>query len=33
MKGKAQDSQLIIFADDTLYHIDLNRFDNILPNL
>ena len=32
-KGKAKSSQLIIFDDGTLYHIDLKKSDNIPHNL
>ena len=32
-KGKAKGSQLIIYPDGTLYHIDLKRSDNIPPNI
>jgi uridine phosphorylase len=32
-EGKAKGSQLIIFPDGTLYHIDLKRADIIPPNL
>ncbi|MDP3697843.1 MAG: hypothetical protein Q8R55_07620 [Candidatus Taylorbacteria bacterium] len=31
--GKALSSQLIIFEDGTLYHIDLKKSDNIPPNI
>ncbi len=32
-EGKAKGSELIIFDDGTLYHIDLKRTDNIPPNI
>ncbi|MDO8558304.1 MAG: hypothetical protein Q7S09_03910 [bacterium] len=32
-EGKAKGSELIIFDDGTLYHIDIGRKDNIPPNL
>ena len=32
-EGKAKNSQLIIYPDGTLYHIDLKRSDDIPPNL
>lgn len=32
-KGKARSSQLIIFEDGTIYHIDLKRSDNIPRNI
>lgn len=32
-EGKANGSQLIIFDDGTLYHIDLKKSDNIPPNI
>ncbi|OGN01429.1 MAG: hypothetical protein A3I26_00070 [Candidatus Yanofskybacteria bacterium RIFCSPLOWO2_02_FULL_43_10] len=32
-EGKANSSQLIIFDDGTLYHIDLKKSDNIPPNI
>lgn len=32
-EGKAQSSQLIIYPDGTLYHIDLKRADNVPKNL
>lgn len=32
-KGKANSSQLIIFDDGTLYHIDLKKSDNMPPNI
>src|SRR3989344_816517 len=32
-KGQPRSSQLIIFEDGTLYHVDLRRSDNIPPNL
>ncbi len=32
-EGKAKSSELIIFEDGTLYHIDLKRADNIPPNI
>lgn len=31
--GKAKSSELVIFPDGTLYHIDLKRSDNIPPNI
>ena len=33
MKGKARSSQLIIFDDGTIYHIDLKRSDNVPRNI
>src|SRR3989344_4783124 len=32
-EGKAKGSQLIIFEDGTIYHIDLKRADNIPGNI
>ncbi|MBI2063508.1 MAG: hypothetical protein HYT65_00740 [Candidatus Yanofskybacteria bacterium] len=32
-QGKARGSQLIIYPDGTLYHIDLKKSDNIPPNI
>lgn len=32
-EGKAKGSELVIYPDGTLYHIDLKRTDNIPPNI
>ena len=32
-EGKAKGSELVIYPDGTLYHIDLKRADNIPPNI